>query len=116
MNDDLNSALAIAALFDWVSVINKIHDGTMNISAADLTTLRDIFHRWVFDILGLRDENAASGGADHLTPVVEMLMSLRTEAKADKNWTLSDRIRDGLAAAGIKIMDNKDGSSEWQLQ
>jgi cysteinyl-tRNA synthetase len=119
MDDDLASPLAIAALFDWVSVINKIHDGAMSISTGDLAQLRQIFHRWVFDILGLRNENAAggaSGGADHLTPVMEMVLSLRAEAKANKNWALSDRIRDSLAAAGIKIMDNKDGSSEWQLQ
>jgi cysteinyl-tRNA synthetase len=116
MNDDLNSALAIAALFDWVSVINKIHDGTMTMPAADIAARRDIFHRWVFDILGLKDENAANGGTDHLTPVMDLVLSLRAEAKAEKNWALSDRIRDSLAAAGIKIMDTKNGTSEWQLQ
>jgi cysteinyl-tRNA synthetase len=116
MDDDLNSALAIAALFDWVSVINKIHDGTMTMPAADLAALRDIFHRWVSDILGLKDENAATGATDHLTPVMDLVLSLRAEAKAEKNWALSDRIRDSLAAAGIKIMDTKNGSSEWQLQ
>jgi cysteinyl-tRNA synthetase len=118
MNDDLNSALAIAALFDWVSVINKLHDGTMTMSAEEIAALRDIFHRWVFDILGLRNDNAANatgGGVDHLTPVVEMLLAMRAEAKADKNWPLSDRIRDGLAAAGIRVKDRKDGTAGWEI-
>ncbi|MDR2911821.1 MAG: cysteine--tRNA ligase [Alistipes sp.] len=116
MDDDLGSPLAIAALFDWVSTINKIHDGTMSISADDLEQLCAIFHRWLFDILGLRDEKAAEGGTDRLGPVMDLVLELRAGAKADKNWALSDKIRDGLAAAGIKVMDNKDGSSEWQLQ
>jgi cysteinyl-tRNA synthetase len=119
MNDDLNSALAIAALFDWVSVINKLHDGTTTMPAEDITRLREIFHRWVFDILGLRNganNSNATGGTDHLTPVMNLVLGLRADAKADKNWALSDRIRNGLAAAGIKVMDNKNGTSEWQLQ
>jgi cysteinyl-tRNA synthetase len=115
MDDDLNSALAIAALFDWVSIINKIHDGTMTMPAGDLAELRDIFHRWVFDILGLKDENAANGGTDHLTSVMDLVLALRAEAKADKNWALSDRIRDGLSAAGIRVKDRKDGTSEWEI-
>jgi cysteinyl-tRNA synthetase len=121
MDDDLNSALAIAALFDWVSIVNKIHDGAMTIPAEDLARLREIFHRWVFDILGLRDEKAAgmagtAGGTDRLTPVVEMLLGMRAEAKANKDWALSDRIRDGLAAAGIRVKDRKDGAAEWELE
>ncbi len=115
MDDDLNSPLAIAALFDWVRVVNSLHDSTMTISKPDLERLREVFNRWVFEILGLRDEREASEN-DHLAPVVEMLMGMRAEAKAAKDWALSDKIRDGLAAAGIKVMDKKEGPSEWQLQ
>ncbi|MDR1671333.1 MAG: cysteine--tRNA ligase [Alistipes sp.] len=114
MDDDLNSALAIAALFDWVSVINKIHDGSITMPEADLTQLREIFQHWIFDILGLRDGNAAAG-TDHLTPVMEMVLALRAQAKADKNWALSDQIRNALTAAGIRVKDNKDGSSDWEV-
>jgi cysteinyl-tRNA synthetase len=117
MDDDLNSPIAISALFDWVRVINQWHDGQQVRSREDKEQLKEIFHRWVFDILGLRDEKAAGiGGTDHLTPVMEMLLELRAEAKKNRDWTLSDKIRDGLAAAGIKIMDTKEGKSEWQLQ
>ena len=115
MDDDLGSPLAIAALFDWVRVINQIHDGTLKIGEQELAELRRIFNTWVFDILGLRDEKAAEAD-NRLAPVMDLVLELRKGAKEDKNWGLSDKIRDGLAAAGIKVMDKKDGTSEWQLQ
>ncbi len=115
MDDDLNSPLVVAALFDWVRIINSLHDGSVTISEGDLAELKRIVHRWVFDILGLRNE-AATGSSDHLAPVVELLLGMRAEAKTDKNWALSDRIRDGLLAAGIKVKDRKDGPSEWELE
>jgi cysteinyl-tRNA synthetase len=115
MDDDLNSPLAIAALFDWVRIINQWHDGLQIRSREDKEELKRIFHTWVFDILGLRDEKASAAN-DHLAPVMELVLELRRGAKEEKNWALSDKIRDGLAAAGIKVMDKKDGTSEWQLQ
>jgi cysteinyl-tRNA synthetase len=115
MDDDLNSPLAIAALFDWVRVINSLHDGSRAISADHLEQLRAIFHRWVFEILGLNDEKAATE-TNNLAPVMELLLELRRDAKENKNWALSDKIRDGLAAAGIKVMDKKDGTSEWEVK
>ena len=115
MDDDLGSPIAISALFDWVRVINQWHDGTQIRSRGDKERLSAIFHTWVFDILGLRDEKA-TGADDHLAPVMEMVLELRKSAKEEKNWGLSDKIRDGLAAAGIKVMDKKDGTSEWLLQ
>jgi cysteinyl-tRNA synthetase len=118
MNDDLGSPLAIAALFDWVRVINQWHDGSQVRSREDKEQLKAIFHKWVFDILGLRDEKAAGAGSgtDRLTPLVEMVLGMRAEAKADKNWALSDKIRNGLAAAGIRVKDRKDGTSEWEIE
>lgn len=114
MNDDLNSPVAISALFDWVRIINQLHDGTKKISSADLERLRGLFHRMVFDVLGLRDDNAA--GADNLVgPLVEMLIEMRAEAKRDKDWARSDLIRDRLADAGILLKDGKDGT-DWSLK
>jgi cysteinyl-tRNA synthetase len=114
MDDDLNSPIAISALFDWVRIINQWHDGLQIRSREDKEQLMAIFHRWVFDILGLADEKTA-GADDHLSPVMDLVLEMRAQAKADKNWALSDKIRDGLAAAGIKVMDKKDGTSEWQV-
>jgi cysteinyl-tRNA synthetase len=81
-----------------------------------LETLRATVSRWVFDILGLKDEKAAtSGGKDMVTPLVEMLLNMRLEAKAAKNWALSDQIRDNLTAIGIRVKDRKDGF-DWEIE
>ena len=111
MDDDLNSPMAISALFDWVRIINQLVDGQQSITAADLEELKATVYRYTFDILGLRDEKAAgaASGRDYVTPLVEMLLDERLKARAAKDWAASDRIRDGLAAAGIRVKDRKDG-------
>ncbi len=118
MNDDLNSPMVIAALFDWTRTINQLHDGSQKISSEDLARLKMLVNMIVFEVLGLRDEKAADtvGGTDHLTPVVDLLLELRAEAKTNKDWPLSDRIRNRLADAGIKVKDQKDGPSEWTIE
>ncbi|MFR9672848.1 MAG: cysteine--tRNA ligase, partial [Rikenellaceae bacterium] len=120
MNDDLNSPMVISALFDWVRLINQLVDGAQSITEADLEKLKAIVSRYVVDVLGLRDEKGAGavgGGAgrDYTTPLVEMLLGLRSEAKANKDWATSDQIRDGLVAAGIRVKDRKDGY-DWELE
>ncbi len=117
MNDDLNSPMVISALFDWVRIINQIVDGAQTISQADLESLQSIVKLYVFDILGLQDEKSAgtAKGKDYVSPLVEMLLAMRAEAKSDKNWALSDKIRDGLVEAGIRVKDRKDGC-DWELE
>ncbi len=117
MNDDLNSPQVISALFDWVRIINQLVDGTQSITAEDLESLKAIVKLYVFDILGLKDEKAAgtTSGSDYVTPLVEMLLAMRTEAKANKDWALSDKIRDGLVGAGIRVKDRKDGC-DWEIE
>ena len=117
MDDDLNSPMVISALFDWVRTINQLADGSQTITAADLAALTATVRRYAFDILGLRDEKAAgtASGRDYVTPLVEMLLDERLKARAAKDWAASDRIRDGLAAAGIRVKDRKDGS-DWELE
>ncbi|MDE7069697.1 MAG: cysteine--tRNA ligase [Alistipes sp.] len=117
LDDDLNSPMAISALFDWVRVINQLVEGQQRITEADLERLRGIVHRYVFEILGLRDEKAAAsgGGRDLVTPLVELLLGMRQTAKAEKNWPLADKIRDGLTAAGIRVKDRKDGC-DWEIE
>lgn len=90
--------------------------GQQRITAADLEKLREIVRRYVFDILGLRDEKAASaGGKDLVSPLVNMLLDLRQAAKTEKNWVLSDKIRDELTAIGIRVKDRKDGC-DWEIE
>jgi cysteinyl-tRNA synthetase len=117
MNDDLNSPVAIAALFDWTRTINQLHEGAQKISADDLAQLQKLVHTIVFDVLGLRNEKAGDGAsAGHLALVVDFLLEMRAEAKATKDWATSDRIRDRLATAGIRVKDRKDAHSEWEIE
>ncbi len=119
MNDDLNSPMVISALFDWVRIINQLIDGAQSITEGDLERLKAVVNLYVFDVLGLRDERmsdgATAGGADHLTPLVEMILEMRATAKANKDWAQSDAIRDGLVKAGIRVKDRKDGV-DWELE
>jgi cysteinyl-tRNA synthetase len=112
MNDDLNTPVAIAHLFDGVRIINLINDGRESISAEDLGKLTNLFRTFVFDILGLREEESA--GNEMLGEVINMLLSIRREAKANKDWATSDRIRDGLVKLGIVVKDRKDGF-DWEI-
>ncbi|MFI3270068.1 MAG: cysteine--tRNA ligase [Rikenellaceae bacterium] len=119
MNDDLNSPMVISALFDWVRIINQLIDGAQSITECDLKRLKEVVNLYVFDVLGLRDERmgdgATVGGADHLTPLVEMILEMRSTAKTNKDWAQSDAIRDGLVKAGIRVKDRKDGV-DWELE
>jgi len=117
MDDDLNSPMVISALFDWVRIINQVAEGRQSLTAEDLETLRGTVNLYVFDILGLRDEKAAgtASGRDYVTPLVEMLLAERLAARVAKDWAASDRIRDGLAAAGIRVKDRKEGT-DWELE
>ncbi len=119
MNDDLNSPMVISALFDWVRLINQLVDGAQSITEVDLERLKQIVTLYVSDVLGLIDEkqqgSGAAKGRDYTTPLVEMLLDMRAEAKSSKDWAMSDKIRDGLTAAGIRVKDRKDGV-DWELE
>ena len=115
MADDLNSPMVISALFDWVRIFNQLEEGQQKITAEDLESLRATVNCWAFDILGLRDEKAQSSAGDMVSPLVEMLLDMRMEAKAAKNWALSDQIRDKLTAIGIRVKDRKDGY-DWEIE
>jgi cysteinyl-tRNA synthetase len=114
--DDLNSPMVISAMFDWVRIINQAAEGQQSFTAEDLERLRATVQRYVFDILGLRNEKAAeAGGRDMVSPLVNMLLNMRMEAKSAKNWALSDKIRDELTAVGIRVKDRKDGF-DWEIE
>ena len=116
MADDLNSPIVISILFDYVRLFNQLTDGQQTITAEEKEAFRSVISRWVFDILGLADEKAAaSGGKDMVTPLVTTLLDMRLQAKADKNWALSDQIRDKLTAIGIRVKDRKDGY-DWEIE
>ncbi len=116
MNDDLNTPTLISQLFDGVRMINSIAAGHEHIDAANLNKLKKLYHDFAFTILGLKKE-CESAGKDHevLGKVLDMVMSIRTEAKQKKDWATSDKIRDELKAAGVNVKDTKEGY-EWSVE
>jgi len=117
MNDDLNTPMVIATLFDACKVINSVNDGKATLSADDVQALKDLMQTYLFDVLGLRD-NAAAGEGVNMEPyhkAVDLLLQLRTQAKAAKDWATSDLIRDKLSEAGFDVKDTKDGF-EWKVK
>ena len=111
MNDDFNSPILIAELFGAVKFINQIKDQKASISEGDLKTLQSTMNAFVFDVLGLEKTTAKNESGDKLSEAVEVLINLRAEARANKDFALSDKIRDELAAVGIQLKDGKDGTS-----
>ncbi len=118
MNDDLNTPVVISHLFDAGRAINSVYDGKATISQADLDELKEVFHLFVEDIMGLRMSSASQSGNDKAEAAykgaVDMLLELRMEAKANKDWAKADQIRNRLTELGFEIKDRKDGF-EWKI-
>ena len=116
MNDDLQSPLVISYLFEACHLINTLLDHKAEICADCLKELGDAMKLFAFDLLGLKNEKGDNNVAreEAYGKVVDMVLDLRAKAKADKDWTTSDKIRDALAAAGFEVKDTKDGVT-WKL-
>ena len=114
MDDDFNSPIVIAQLFDGVRFINQIKDGQHKIDKTHLKRLQKLFNDFVFAILGLRDESddLSNNSIDGLT---DLILSLRANAKTNKDFATSDKIRDELAKLGIIVKDTKEGAS-WNKE
>jgi cysteinyl-tRNA synthetase len=108
MNDDFNSPVLIAELFEGARIINSVHDGKMQIDANNLQLLKNMMNTFVFDVLGLKNEQAAN---DDLPKVLDLIVSLRNEAKSNKDYATSDKIRDGLQKIGFQLKDSKEGTN-----
>ncbi|MBQ0116076.1 MAG: cysteine--tRNA ligase [Bacteroidales bacterium] len=118
MNDDLNTPTVIATLFDACRVINQVNDGNATISQADIDELKAVFQTYLFDVLGVRDDAAGGAAGIDLEPyrkAVDLLLEVRRNAKAAKDWATSDLIRDKLNEAGFDVKDTKDGF-EWKVR
>lgn len=111
MNDDFNSPILISHLFEAVRWINLLKDGKASLTAADLALLRDKMNAFVVDVLGLEQEAKTSDNTEKLQAVVNLLIGMRNSARANKNFALSDQIRDELSALGIALKDGKDGTT-----
>ena len=113
MNDDFNSPLVIADLFEAVKIINNASDKRTNLTQNDIDSLKDLFQTWLVDILGIIP-NIREDHSRLLDGVLKIILDLRLQARSNKDWATSDKLRDELADLGITIKDSKDGSS-WSL-
>ena len=111
MNDDFNSPILIAQLFEGVRFINLLKDNKETLTQSDLELFSSLMKGFVFDVLGLEDEKAVGNNNDKLEGVIKMLFEMRNSARANKDFALSDQIRDQLMAIGIQLKDGKDGTS-----
>ncbi|MBT8286801.1 MAG: cysteine--tRNA ligase [Bacteroidia bacterium] len=111
MNDDFNSPILIAELFAAVKFINQLKDHKASVSKPDLDTLKQTMRAFTFDVLGLENEGVKQDSGNKLSEAVEILINLRADARANKDFELSDKIRDELAAVGIQLKDGKDGTT-----
>ena len=116
MNDDLMTPAVISNLFEACHIVNLLIDHKAQISEEDLKELSETMHLFAFDILGLVNERGANNDAREAAygKVVDMVLDLRAKAKANKDWAVSDQIRDALAEAGFQVKDTKDGVT-WKL-
>ena len=110
MNDDFNTPVLIANLFEAVRYVNLLIEKKESLRDNDLNEFRTTVHAFVFEVLGLVNY-VEHNSSDKLSGVVEMLINMRKEARDHKDWTLSDKIRDELAVLGIHLKDGKEGTT-----
>lgn len=115
LDDDLNSPVLIANLFDGLKMLRLLDNGKETVDAAGLESLKNLYHHYVEEILGLTPPKQSANQGGLTEALIRILLDLRLEAKKEKNFGLSDRIRDALTEAGIEVRDKKDGY-EWSFK
>jgi len=111
MNDDFNSPVLLAHLFDGVRIINSVNDGLESITTEDIELLKSTFKVFVTDILGLLPEESGQSGL--IESLVNTIIAIRKQAREAKDFKTSDLIRDELKNIGIVLKDSKQGTS-WE--
>lgn len=114
LNDDLNSPILIANLFEAVRIVNSAYDKKLQLSSEDIALLKEIFEVFAIEILGLQPE-AVGGQTELVDNLMQLILSIRQNARSNKDFTTSDLIRDQLTKAGISIKDTKEGVV-WNLE
>jgi cysteinyl-tRNA synthetase len=109
MNDDFNTAIVIAQLFELTRVVNSAVAGTENLTAEDTTKAKQIFDTYLFGILGIKKEIKNNSG--DVEGLMQLIIDIRAQAKSNKDFSTSDKIRDELGKLGISIKDGKEGTS-----
>lgn len=114
MNDDFNTPVLIANLFEAIRIINSTNDKKASLTQADIDTLQNIYQHFVFDVMGLKKEEESGKANSALEEVMQLVLQLREKAKANKDYATSDEIRNKLTAANIQVKDGKEGTS-WSI-
>lgn len=114
MNDNLNSPVLIAELFDAVRVINSARDGKESLTAEDIAAMKSVMSDFVFDVLGLKDDIMENAG-DTTEGLMQLIIKMRADARAKKDFATSDLVRDELAKVNIVLKDSKEGTS-WEIK
>jgi len=109
MNDDFNSPILIAHLFDGVKFINSVKDGYETVGSDDLDLLKQIYSTFVDQVLGLKDESTSESNSQLIDGLINMVLQMRMDAKNRKDFAASDQIRNELVKLGIEVKDRKDG-------
>ena len=115
MNDDFNSPILIANLFEGVRIINSVNDKKESITAEDLALLKKLFADFVTDILGLINESSSGKQNKLIDELMDVILLLRQNARANKDFGTSDKIRDELAKISISVKDTKEGAV-WSME
>lgn len=115
MNDDFNSPIVIAALFEGAKIINLVNDGKEKLTADDISLLHNLFDTFVFEILGLKDEVTSGGQGETVNGLMGLILNIRQNARTTKDWPTSDLIRDELKKLSIQVKDTKDGPV-WSVE
>ena len=115
MDDDFNTPIAISQLFELSKLINQVNDGKETISDIDLEFVKNLYDVFVFDVLGLISEVEEKGDDKLVGQLMDTILTLRQDAKQNKDWSTADKIRDELGKLNIKVKDTKDGA-EWSVE
>jgi len=115
MNDDFNSPLVIAALFEGARIINVVNDGKETLTSDDISLLKQTFDTFVFEVLGLKDEVTSEGQSNTVSGLMGLVLNIRQNARTTKDWPTSDLIRDELKKLSIQVKDTKDGPT-WSIE
>jgi cysteinyl-tRNA synthetase len=111
MSDDFNTPILISYLFEGVRFINLVNDGSATLTESDLADFTTTMHTFLYDVLGLKDEKSSADSHEKMEGLVNLLIGMRNEARANKDFAMSDQIRDQLVALGIQLKDGKEGTT-----
>jgi cysteinyl-tRNA synthetase len=114
MNDDVNTPVLLSHLFEAVRIINSANDKKSSLTSGDIDLLKKMYQTFIFDVMGLKMEEENSKTTKVLDNVVSLLLDLRNKAKVEKNFPLSDEIRNKMVEAGVQVKDSKEGST-WKI-